>query len=66
MTIQDMSTIQAQVAVNEVDVSRVAVGQNVNLGFDAINGLTTTGVVQHIAATGSTSQGVVTNPTTIT
>ena len=50
----------AEVSLNEVDVSKVKVGQKATLIFDAIDGLTITGAVLEIDASGTVSQGVVT------
>ncbi len=50
----------AEVSLNEVDVSKVKIGQKANLTFDAISGLTITGEVLEIDSLGTISQGVVT------
>ncbi|MDE2001671.1 MAG: HlyD family efflux transporter periplasmic adaptor subunit [Patescibacteria group bacterium] len=50
----------AEVSLNEVDVSKVAVGQKVTLTFDAIDGLSIAGTVSQIDTIGTVSQGVVT------
>ncbi len=50
----------AEVSLNEVDVSKVRVGQKTTLTLDAIDGLTITGEVLEIDASGTVSQGVVT------
>lgn len=50
----------AQVALNEVDVSKVRVGQKATLTFDAFSDLTITGKVVQVDTIGTTSQGVVT------
>ncbi len=49
----------AEISLNEVDVSKVKVGQKVTLTFDAIEGLTITGSVAEIDSIGTVSQGVV-------
>lgn len=49
----------ATIALNEVDVAKVAVGQKVTLTFDAIDGLSITGEVAEVSPLASTSQGVV-------
>lgn len=56
----------AQVALNEVDVSKVKVDQKATLTFDAIDGLTIAGKVSDIDTVGTVSQGVVTYTVTIT
>ncbi len=46
--------------VNEVDAAKIQLGDETTLTFDAISGLTLTGVVAQINPTGTVSQGVVT------
>ena len=58
--IGDLRTLEAQVAVNEVDISRVSVGEKVMIQFPALTGLTLTGKVEQIDALGTITQGVVT------
>ncbi len=50
----------AEVSLNEVDVSKVKVGQKATLTFDAIPELSMTGEVAGIDTVGTVSQGVVT------
>lgn len=50
----------AEVSLNEVDVSKVAVGQKATLTFDAIDELSISGEVGEIDILGTVSQGVVT------
>ena len=49
----------AEVSLNEVDVSKVQIGQKATVTFDAIDDLTITGVVTEIDLLGTVSQGVV-------
>jgi RND family efflux transporter MFP subunit len=49
----------ADISLNEIDVSKVQVGQKATLTFDAINGLTATGEVTEVGLLGTVSQGVV-------
>lgn len=49
----------AEVALNEVDVAKVKVGQKVTLTFDAIEGLSISGEVAEVATIGTVTQGVV-------
>lgn len=49
----------ATIALNEVDVAKVKVGQKVTLTFDAVEDLTITGDVAQVDAVGTVSQGVV-------
>ncbi|MFA5000701.1 MAG: efflux RND transporter periplasmic adaptor subunit [Candidatus Paceibacterota bacterium] len=49
----------ADISLNEVDVSKVAVGQKVTLTFDAIEDLTISGLVSSVDQVGTVSSGVV-------
>jgi len=51
--------VTASVSLNEVDASKVEIGQKVIITFDAIDGLSLTGVVNGIDTVGTVSQGVV-------
>ncbi len=54
------SNFYAEIALNEVDVSKVKIGQKATLTFDALDGLSLTGKVIEIDTIGTISQGVVT------
>lgn len=49
----------AEIALNEVDVAKVKSGQKATLTFDAVDGLTISGVVAEINTIGTVTQGVV-------
>jgi HlyD family secretion protein len=49
----------ATVSMNEVDASKIRIGQKATTTFDAVDGLTLTGVVGSIDTVGTVSQGVV-------
>lgn len=49
----------ASISLNEVDAAKVAVGQSVNISFDAIDGLEATGTVSEVDQIGTVSSGVV-------
>lgn len=49
----------AEISLNEVDVSKLKLGQKTILSFDAIDGLGLTGVIAEIDTLGTVSQGVV-------
>ncbi|MDD5222277.1 MAG: HlyD family efflux transporter periplasmic adaptor subunit, partial [Patescibacteria group bacterium] len=49
----------AEIPLNEVDVSKVKIGQKATLTFDAIEGLNISGQVAEIDTIGTVSQGVV-------
>ncbi|MFA4995731.1 MAG: efflux RND transporter periplasmic adaptor subunit [Patescibacteria group bacterium] len=65
IVINDMSSLNASISLNEVDASSVEVGQTVSMTFDAIDDLTLTGKVLTAGTTGTESSGVVTYPITI-
>ncbi|MBI5153097.1 MAG: HlyD family efflux transporter periplasmic adaptor subunit [Parcubacteria group bacterium] len=50
----------AEISLNEVDVSKIKVGQKTTLTFDAISGLSIAGSVVEVDTIGTVSQGVVT------
>lgn len=50
----------AEITLNEVDIAKVKIDQQVNITFDAISDLTLTGKVIEVDSIGSTEQGVVT------
>lgn len=50
----------AEISLNEVDISKIKIGQKATLTFDAVDGLTLTGVVTELDLVGTISQGVVT------
>ena len=58
--------MKAEVAVNEVDLPSIKLGQQATVTFDSISGLTITGVVSEIAPQGTSSSGVVTYVVDIT
>lgn len=63
--IGDLLTLKTQIAVNEVDISNVSIGQKVTMTFNGIEGLTTTGKVEKMDSLGTIAQGVVTYNSTI-
>ncbi len=50
----------ANISLNEIDATKIKVGQKVTLIFDAIEGLSITGKVTQVDLVGTVSQGVVT------
>ncbi len=50
----------ADISLNEVDVSKISVGNKATLTFDAIEGLTISGEVSEVDQVGTVDQGVVT------
>lgn len=61
----DLSTLKAQVQVNEVDIPGVSLGQKVMMTFTAIDGLAVSGKVEKMDALGTITQGVVNYNVTI-
>ncbi|MDD3223168.1 MAG: efflux RND transporter periplasmic adaptor subunit [Clostridium sp.] len=59
-TIEDLSNLQLQVPIDELDISKVQVGQSVSISFDDIKGKTFTGSVTSIPDNGTTSNNVTT------
>ncbi|MDY0143504.1 MAG: efflux RND transporter periplasmic adaptor subunit [Bacteroidales bacterium] len=55
----DLQTLKAEIPVNEVDITKVAVGQKVSITLDALEGTTFTGEVEKIDAIGVATSGVV-------
>ena len=49
----------ANITLNEVDASKVALGQKATMTFDAVDGLTLTGTVTQVDLIGTVTQGVV-------
>jgi HlyD family secretion protein len=65
VTLADISHFKVNVDVSEIDISRIAVGQETELSLDALSGKTFVGRVSDVAYMGSVSQGVVTYPVTV-
>jgi HlyD family secretion protein len=62
MTIADLSTMIVTTNVNEVDVTKIAVGQAAEIGFDAIRGRVYKGIVRKISPAGTLESNVVVFP----
>ncbi len=63
--IADMSKIVFDISVDELDITKLAVGQEVNITADAYEDKVFTGVVDYVSSIGATSNGVTTYPVTI-
>jgi RND family efflux transporter MFP subunit len=61
-TLVDDRGYYVDLGVDEIDVAKIAVGQKVNLVFDALSGETITGIVDRVAAASLDVGGVVTYP----
>ena len=64
-TIYDMSALTFDMAVDEIDISKVAVGQKVSIQAVAFPDETYEGVVERISMKGDTSSGITTYPVTV-
>ena len=65
-TIYDMSAYTFKMAIDETDISKIQVGQRVEITADAIPGETFGGTVTNISLEGSSQGGVSTYPVTVT
>jgi HlyD family secretion protein len=65
VVVADLSQIQVKVTVAEIDISKIKVGQPVQMTFDALPGKTYTATVAMIAPVGTITQGVVNYPVTV-
>ncbi len=63
--IYDMSSLECELAVDELDIKNVKLEQSVTIISDAIEGKKYSGVVTNISVNGTTSGGVTTYPVTI-
>lgn len=59
VTISNLTNLEVQMTVSEVDVASVKAGQEATVTFDAVSGKTFKGHVTSVANTGSSSSGVV-------
>ncbi len=58
MTIADLSAMQIKAGVNEVDIGKVHLGQDVTIDVDAYPGVQFKGVISHLAPAARDEQGV--------
>lgn len=65
VTVADLSSMKVDVQVDELDISKVKVGQTADIKFDAISDKTYTGTVQTIAQVGTTTNNVTTYDVTV-
>lgn len=64
-TIYDLSYLEMTLSIDELDISKVAVGQKVSITSDSVEGKSYTGVVTKVSVVGSTSMGITSYPATI-
>lgn len=63
--IYDLSCLKMDMSVNELDISKVQVGQEVEITCNALMGQTFTGTVEKVSVNGTTTGGFTTYPVTI-
>lgn len=63
--IYDMSSLECELAVDELDIKNVEIGQSVVITSDAVEGRRYSGEVSNVSINGTTSGGVTTYPVTI-
>jgi HlyD family secretion protein len=59
ITMVNMDNLQTQITVSEVDITKVKVGQVVDMSFDALNGQSFPGKIVSIGPVGTVTSGVV-------
>lgn len=64
-TIYDLSYLEMTIDIDELDISKVSVGQNVTITADAVEGRSYRGVVTKVSVVGTTSMGITSYPATI-
>ncbi len=64
-SIYDLSYLTMTLNVDELDISDIAVGQEVSVTADAVEGKTYTGVVTKVSVAGTSSGGTATYPVTV-
>lgn len=64
--IADLSTLTFEMSIDELDITKIKVGQKVNVVADAIENKVFEGEVTNIKYTGTASQGVTSYPVTVT
>lgn len=64
-TIYDLTYLEMTIDIDELDISKVAVGQSVAISTDAVEGRSYRGVVTKVSVVGTTSMGITSYPATI-
>ncbi|MBR4030044.1 MAG: efflux RND transporter periplasmic adaptor subunit [Clostridia bacterium] len=63
--VADMSVIKFDIAVDELDISKIEVGQEVSVTADALDGKVFDAYIDYISVVGTTQNGVTTYPVTV-
>jgi len=64
--IADLSSLKFNMSIDELDISKINVGQDVTITADALSGQTFHGTVTNVSIVGSAYQGVTSYPVTVT
>ena len=64
--IADLSALKFDISIDELDISKISIGQEVTITADALSGQTFKGAVSNISIIGSAYQGVTSYPVTVT
>lgn len=60
--ISDLSSLVFTISVDELDISKISLGQKVNITADALEGQQFTGIIDNISIVGTSSNGVTSYP----
>ena len=64
-TIYDLSYLTVTLTIDELDISQLAVGQEVTITAEAVEGQTFQGIITNVSVKGTTSNGATTYPVTV-
>lgn len=64
-TIYDLSYLEMDMSIDELDINKAAVGQTVEITADAVEGKTYSGVITKVSVAGTTSNGATSYPVTV-
>lgn len=65
MTIADTTRMKFTISIDELDVSKISVGQDVSITTDAIENVTFSGVIETVAMMGTSNNGVTVYPVVV-
>ncbi len=65
VSVVDLSNLQVQVSIAEVDMANIKVGETAQMSLDAVSGKTYTATVMAIGPVGTVTSGVVNYPVTV-
>lgn len=64
-TIYDLSYLEMTINIDELDISQVAVGQEVRITADAVSDKSFTGIITRVSVAGTTTNGTTSYPVTV-